>query len=132
MCSKQTEYISIETKQDIDFFLDRANGLHDGYIIGVQYEHKGHSGGNPHWIDPSLSELKIRIMVTSIYDVVVELVFQEIFEWQVYDNSMDITDTAISFADNGNVIWADDSTTDLKNRDRGSFVVARTMKWRFI
>lgn len=132
MCCKQTEYVLIESKRDIDFFLERTNGLHDGYIIGVQYEHRGHTGGNPHWIDPTLSELKIRIMVTSINDAVVELVFQALSEWQVRDNAFDITDTAISFTDDGNVIWADDCSTVPDIREKGSFAIARSMKWHFI
>ena len=132
MCCNQTEYIYIESKQDIDFFLDRINGLHDGYIIGVQYEHRGHTGKNPHYIDPTLSVLKIQIMVTSIHDAIVELVFQALSQWQVRDNSFDITDTAISFTDDGHVIWADDCSTAPDIRERGSFAIARAMKWRFI
>ena len=132
MCCEQTKYSSIESKRDVDIFLDCTNGLHDGYIIGVQYEHYGYTGGNPHWINPTLSELKIRIMVTSICDAVVELVFQSLSEWQVRNNSFDITDTAISFTDNGNIIWADDYSTDQDVRENGSFVVAKKMKWRFV
>ena len=132
MSCNQAEYIYIKSKQDIDFFLDQTNSLHDGYIIGVQYKHHGHAGGNPHWIDPTLSELKIQIMVTSICDAVVELVFQTLSEWQVRDNTFDITDTAISFTEDGNIIWADDYSTDPDIRKDGSFVVAKTLKWRFV
>lgn len=133
MCCEQTEYNLIKSKQDIDVFLDRTNGLHDGYMIGVQYEHRGHTGGNPHQIDTTLSVLKIRIMVTSINDAVVELVFQDISEWQIKDyNTSDIFGVTISIADDGNVIWTDNYSTEADVRKNGSFVVANTMKWRFV
>ena len=132
MNGNQTEYMAIAAKQDVDLFLDRTNGLHDGYILSVQYVHRGHSGGNPHWIDPALSELKVRIMVTSIRDAVVELVFEGIVKWQIYDDSTEILDTAISFTEDGNVIWADDTSTDPAVREQGSYVIAAAMKWRFV
>lgn len=101
-------------------------------MIGVQYEHHGHSGGNPHRIDPNLSELRIRIMVTSISDAIVEMVFQSLVEWQIKDNTYEITDTSIAFTNTGNVIWADDYITEPNIRDNGSYVIARRMKWRFV
>lgn len=122
----------ISTNKDIEYFLDKTNGLHDSYLIGVQYIHNGHTGGNPHWIDPKLSELRVRYMVTSIQDIIVELVFSSLIEWQIKDNSFDITDTAISIAENRNVIWADDCSTGVEVRENGSYVIAEKMKWRFV
>ena len=122
----------ILTNKDIEYFLDKTNGLHDSYLIGVQYIHDGHTGGNPHWIDPKLSELRVRYVVTSIQDVIVELVFSSLIEWQIKDNSFDITDTAISIAENGNVIWADDCSTEVEVRENGSYVIAERMNWRFV
>ena len=122
----------ILTNKDIEHFLDKTNGLHDSYLIGVQYVHSGHTGGNPHWIDPKLSELRVRYMVTSIQDVIVELIFSSLVEWQIKDNSFDITDTSISITENGNVIWADDCSTLPEFRENGSYVIAEKMKWRFV
>ena len=122
----------ILTNKDIKCFLDKTNGLHDAYLIGVQYVHNGHTGGNPHCIDPKLSELCVRYMVTSIQDAIVELVFSSLIEWQMKDNSFDITDTAIHIAKNGNVIWADDYSTLPEVRESGSYVIAEKMKWRFV
>lgn len=90
-----TEYFQIRSEQDMGLFLDRVNGLHDGYIIGVHYEHRGHSGGNPHWIDPESTELILRVMVTSIYDAVVELVFQSVYEWQILNDGSDIIEASL-------------------------------------
>ena len=122
----------ILTNKDIEHFLDKTNGLHDSYLIGVQYVHSGHTGGNPHWIDPKLSELRVRYMVTSIQDVIVELIFSSLVEWQIKDNSFDITDTSISITENGNVIWTDDYSTEFDIRKDGSYVIAEKMSWRFV
>lgn len=123
---------AIETNKDIEFFLDGINGLHDGHLIGVKYVHNGHLGKNPHLINPELTELHIRYMVTSIQNKVVELVFSNLSEWQIRDNSFDITDTAVSLCENGQVIWADDYSTEPDIREIGSYVIAEKMKWRFV
>ena len=122
-----TEYFPIRTQTDIDHFLDRANGLHDGYLIGVDYAHNGHTCGNPHYIDPDRAELRLRYLVTSIYDAVVELVFTGPLRWQLRDEGWDIIDTALSFEPNGSIRWADDDSTE-----PGSYVIAKAMKWRFL
>lgn len=122
----------IRTQADIDQFLDAANGLHDAYLIGVDYAHLGHSGGNPHFIDPDRCELRLRYLVTSIYDRVVELIFTAPLQWQLRDQGCDITDTAISFTDQGYLIWTDDCSTAPATREDGSFVIAKSMSWRFL
>ena len=119
----------IRSQSDIDQFLDRTNGLHDAHLIGVQYAHDGISGGNPCFIDPDRAELRLRCLVTSIYDAVVELVFTAPYEWQLRDSGVDITDTSVSFDEKGRILWTDDS--DPSCRD-GSWVIARAMKWRFL
>ena len=123
---------SISGKKDITHFLDKTNGLHDAYLIGVRYIHNGHTAGNPHVIDPALSELCIRYMVTSIQDAIVEMVFSSLLEWQIKDTSFDITDTSISILEDGTVIWSDDCSTAPEDKECGSYVIARTMKWRFV
>ena len=125
-------YHTIDSQSDIDLFLDRTNDLHDAYLIGVQYAHNGHTGGNPSYIDPDRAELRLRWLVTSIYDRIVELVFTAPLQWQLRDQGFDITDTAVSFTDNGFVVWADDFSTDPEVRESGSYVIAKAMKWRFL
>ena len=34
-------YNSIKSSEDIQYFLENVNSLHDGYIIGVQYVNNG-------------------------------------------------------------------------------------------
>ena len=125
-------YHTIDSQSDIDLFLDRTNDLHDAYLIGVQYAHNGHTGGNPSYIDPDRAELRLRWLVTSIYDRIVELVFTAPLQWQLRDQGFDITDTAVSFTDNGFVVWADDFSTDPEVRESGSYIIAKAMKWRFL
>lgn len=127
----QQEYNEIQSKMDIKDFLERVNGLHDSYLIGVEYTHRGHTGGNPHIIDPELTELRLRFMVTSMHDAVVELVFRSVSQWQIKDRGFDVTDCAVSL-ESGTVIWADDYSTDPSIREGGSYVVAAKMKWRFV
>ena len=122
----------VQTQSHIDYFLEHTNGLHDAYLIGVDYAHNGFSGGNPCYIDPDKAELRLRYMVSSMYDRVVELVFTAPLEWQIRDRGYDITDTAVSFTDKGFVVWADDLSTAPEDRACGSYVIAQAMKWRFL
>ncbi|MBQ7230300.1 MAG: hypothetical protein IJX04_05320 [Oscillospiraceae bacterium] len=125
-------YTPIQSPSDITHFLDCTNSLHDAYLIGVEYTHSGHTCGNPHYIDPDRSELRLRWLVTSIYDKTVELVFTAPYAWQLRDAGSDITDTAVSFDEKGRIIWADDSSTEPNLRESGSYVIAQSMKWRFL
>ena len=125
-------YHTIHSQSDIDLFLDCTNGLHDAYLIGVDYVHNGHTCGNPHYIDPDMAELRLRWLVTSIYDKTVELVFTAPLEWQIKEWGYDITNTAVSLTDKGFIIWADLDSTAPEFREQGSYVIAQAMKWRFL
>ena len=125
-------YHTINSQSDIDLFLDRTNSLHDAYLIGVDYVHNGISGGNPCYFDPDKAELRLRWLVTSIYDKTVELVFTAPLEWQIKEWGYDITNTAVSLTDKGFVIWADLDSTAPEYREQGSYVIATSMKWRFL
>ena len=125
-------YHPINSQTDIDLFLDRTNSLHDAHLIGVDYVHNGISGGNPCYFDWDKAELRLRWLVTSIYDKTVELVFTAPLEWQLKDCVFDITDTAVSITESGLVIWADDFSTAPEYREQGSYVIATSMKWRFL
>ena len=125
-------YHTINSQSDIDLFLDRTNSLHDAYLIGVDYAHNGISGGNPCYFDVDKAELRLRWLVTSIYDKTVELVFTAPLEWQLKDCVFDIINTAVSITESGLVIWADDFSTAPEYREQGSYVIAKSMKWRFL
>ena len=121
----------IKTKEDIKNFLDKTNALHDGYIIGVQYTNEGITKSDyGYHFNPEQTKLIIQVLVTSIYDTIVELEFENLLEWQIKDNQWDITDTSIMFDENGSIIWLDDVYTTAEEMKKGSYVIAKTMQWR--
>ena len=121
----------IKTKKDVENFLDKTNALHDGYIIGVQYTNGGITKLEyGHHFNPEQTKLTIQVLVTSIYDTIVELEFENLLEWQIRDNQWDITDSSIIFDENGSIIWLDDVYTTAEEMKKGSYVIAKTMQWR--
>lgn len=115
----------IHTKKDIDRFQDAVNGLHDGYLIGVEYVHRGISGGNPCWIDPEKTELRLRYLVTSIYDAVVELRFAGVRSFQLRENGNDVIECFADLEPSG-ILWRDDED------ESGSWVRAQEMSWKIL
>ena len=126
----------IKTEKDIQDFIDKTNSLHDGYIIGVQYTNDVHTNvdENGYFKNPDARKLILRILVTSIWDTVVEIEFESLWKWQVLnDTYFDvILDTSVSFNDKGYIVWADDVWTDQNDLDDCSFAIAKSMKWRIV
>ena len=126
----------IKTEKDIQDFIDKTNSLHDGYIIGVQYTNDVHTNvdENGDFTNPDATKLILRILVTSIWDTVVEIEFESLWEWQVLnDTYFDvILDTSVSFNDKGYIVWADDVWTDQNDLEGCSFAIAKSMKWRIV
>ena len=121
----------IKTKKDVENFLDKTNALHDGYIIGVQYTNGGITKLEyGHHFNPEQTKLIIQVLVTSIFDAIVEIEFENLLEWQIRDNQWDITDSSIIFDENGLIIWLDDVYTTAEEIKKGSYVIAKTMQWR--
>ena len=72
-------YNSIKSREDIQYFLEKVNSLHDGYIICVQYVNNGISKiEHGHSFNPEQTKLVIKISVTSIWDAFVELEFENL------------------------------------------------------
>ena len=85
-------YNSIESSEDIRYFLEKVNSLHDGYIIDVRYINNGISKmEHGYSFNPEKTKLVIKILVTSILDAVVELEFENLLEWQIKDNQWGLT-----------------------------------------
>ena len=126
----------IKTEKDIQDFIDKTNSLHDGYIIGVQYTNDVHTNvdENGDFTNPDATKLILRILVTSIWDTVVEIEFESLWKWQVLnDTYFDvILDTSVSFNDKGYIVWADDVWTDQNDLEGCSFAIAKSMKWRIV
>ena len=130
------EFYSIKSNEDIQFFLEKTNSLHDGYIVGVQYTNdvRTNVDENGDFINPEATKLMIRILVTSIWDTVVEIEFENLWEWQLLNDTYFsvILDTSISFNDKGYIIWADDVWENRDDLEGCSYAIAKSMKWRIV
>lgn len=126
-------YNEIKTIKDIEFFLDKTNSLHDGYIINVHYANNGISiDGDTYYFNPEQTKLTLQILVTSICDTIIEIEFEYLKEWQIKDNQWDITDTTV-FLDKDNwILWSDDVYVNQDELKNSSYVIAKAMKWRVI
>ena len=124
----------IRTEKNIQNFIDKTNSLHDGYIIGVQYTNdiRTNVDENGYFTNPDATKLILKILVTSIWNTVVEIEFEAIREWQIKDNLWDMTDTSIVFDENGLIVWSNDVFTDMSDLKNRSYVIASSMKWRIV
>ena len=112
----------IKTEKDIQNFIDKTNSLHDGYIVGVQYTNDvlTNVDENGYFTNPDATKLMIRILVTSIFNTLVEIEFDAIREWQIKDNQWDMTDTTVMFDDHNWIIWSDDVYINMEEVKKGS------------
>ena len=123
----------IKTKENVENFLDKTNALHDGYIISVQYTNGGVTKLDyGYHFNYEKTRLIIQVLVTSIWDSIIEIEFENLLEWQIKDGQWEITDSSIIFDENGSIIWLDDVYTTAEEMKKGSYVIAKNMKWRII
>ena len=123
----------IRTSDDIRVFLEKTNSLHDGFIIGVNYSNCGIlSIEDGYTFNPGQTKLILQILVTSICDAVVEIVFENLLEWQIHDNQWDITDTSVVFNEQNWIIWSDNVFANMETTKNISYVIAQSMKWRIV
>ncbi len=126
----------IKTEKDIQNFIDKTNSLHDGYIIGVQYinDVMTNVDENGYFNNPDATKLILKILVTSIWNTVVEIEFENLWEWQLLNDTYFsvILDTSISFNDKGYIIWADDVWENRDDLEGCSYAIAKSMKWRIV
>ena len=123
----------IKTSEDIQVFLEKTNYLHDGYIIDVRYTNNGISKTeNGHYFEPDKTKLILQILVTSIWDTLVEIEFESLFEWQIKYNQSDILNTFVRFDEQNRIVWSEDYYTNADEAKKGSYVIASSMKWRIV
>ena len=127
-------YTSILTPEDAKAFIEAVNNLHDGEITAMDYRFTGITklpeGG--HMYAPDMTELRITVLVTSIWDSVVELVFEALDDWQLKGKQFGIYGVLVEFNDQGAVIWTTSHSTDMTHMKESSYITCRRMKWRFI
>ena len=124
---------AIKNTNDINDFLDKTNSLHDGYVVEVKYINNGISrieGG--HYFEPAKTKLVLQILVTSIYDAVVEIEFENLLEWQIQGNQREIFGVSVFFNKGKLVVWMDDIYTSTEEMKKGSYVIAGSMKWQIV
>ncbi len=130
------EYREIKTAADAKSFYEAVNSLHDGEILSVQYAHNGFERKpDGLWCDPTKTQLCLTVLVTSIWDSVVELVFEGVEEWQMRGSSYgpdDIFCILVEFDPNGSVVWTTGYSTEPEIMKENRYVIARSLKWRFI
>ena len=126
-------YFSIKNLADIDTFIEKTNALHDGYIIDVEFHNKGIKPivGGYHF-DWTLRRLKIRVLITSMQDAVLEMVFEHILEWKISEAQDDILEVGLGFDDKGFIIWANDAECMHNVKENDSYVIAEKMKGRIL
>ena len=126
-------FSSIKTAEDITYFLNEINYLHDSYIIKVEYINDGISKIEQClYFNTKQTKLVLKILVTSICDTVVEIEFDNIVEWQIKEHQWEITDTSVVFIEDNNIVWCDDIFESLEELKKGSYVIAKSMKWRVV
>lgn len=123
----------IKTNKDIQDFLEKTNYLHDGYLIDVRYTHTGISKiENGHHFEPDKTKLILKILVTSIWDTVVEIEFESLFEWQIKGDQGDMFHTSVTFNERNCIVWSDDAYINIVEVKKGSYAIASSMKWRIV
>ena len=127
------KYNYIKNKDDAELFLQKTNGLHDGYIVGFEYVNNGIEAGDGHArFNSEKTELIIRILVTSLEEKpTVELVFTGILDWKIKSGVSVVFGSTVGF-DEGAVIWADAHSLEREVVRESSFVKASDMCWRFL
>lgn len=127
-------YFPIKNLTDIETFIEKTNALHDGYIISVEYQNNGIKiSDNAYEFNFELTQLTIRVLITSIFDATLEMVFENISEWKITESGYyDIFEACVVFNDKGFIVWSDDEI-DLDKLERNdSYVIAEKMKWRIL
>ena len=124
---------TIKNINDIKDFLDKTNFLHDGYVVEAKYINNGISKiDRGHYIEPAKTKLVLRILVTSIWDAVVEIEFENLVEWQIQGNRLEILDVSVFFDKEKLIVWMDDIYTSTEEMKKGSYVIAGSMKWQIV
>ena len=126
------DYQLIRDDKDASAFLSEVNGLHDGYIVSVNYQHQGYTWGNPLYIDPKKTGLILTVMVTSIDNTLVEMSFEHIKDLQIRNIGYELLDSSISISEDGFITWCGDSETTPGALHDSVYVIAKVMKWKIV
>ncbi len=124
-------YNIIKTNEDVRLLEESSNGLHDGIIVSIDFQNRGinRTGEYSMAYEHDKVDMKLRIMVTSDFDKIVELYFKEVHQYRLDSHPFDeIFWFSIEFDTFGNVTWRD----SLPGDSSANFVYAREMSWRIV
>ena len=125
------DYIYINNQKDAEYFIEQCNGLHDGLILSFSFQHNGISNGG-YRIDYSKTKLTMQVLVTSHIDkIIVEMVFEGIFNWNICSGMTDIYGSNFAFDRHG-IIWTDAFSTDPKIYKENTYIQAHYIGWKII
>ena len=126
-------FTKIISEEDIKYFLETNNTLHDSYIIDAQYQNSGIKRiENCLNFYPDQTKLTVRILVTSDFDKTVEIEFENLIEWQIKNDATSILAAYAHILDNGFILFSSEFCTDFEDFKNYSYVIAGSMKWRVI
>jgi hypothetical protein len=121
----------IKNEKDIQIFIEKTNSLHDGQLISSVYTDNGiEKIGDKYWFSTSMTELTLRVLVTSLQNTTVVIKFEDLIDWQLKKSSSYLFGITLSFDGQGHIVWSDGIWKDQKELERHSFVIAKSMKWR--
>lgn len=117
-----SEYNEIRTAEDVIFYQNQTEGLHDGVIISAEYRVDFQSDGiESAWNGNTLT---LKVLATGMTDVpVVELVFDYVKDLKIAGFSPEIFESVIEFRKPG-IIWKSELS------EQSDYVKASTMRWR--
>ena len=122
----------LKSKQDINDFLKETRGLHDGYIVDVQYKHSGIKRiDNRLHFHPDRTRLTLKIFAPSIFDAIVEIEFENLLDWQIKSGNDYFYEACINI-EPGYIVWSSEVYTSPERLKDSSYVIAGSMKWRIV
>ena len=122
----------IKSKQDINDFLKETRGLHDGYIVDVQYKHSGIQRiDNCLHVHPDETKLTLKIFAPSIFDAIVEIEFKNLLDWQIKSGNDYFYEACVNI-ETGYIVWSSEVYTSPERLKDSTYVIARSIKWRIV
>lgn len=124
-------YNIIKTNEDVRLLEESSNGLHDGRIVSIDFQNRGINRTGEYSIayEHDKVEMKLRILVTSAFDKIIELYFKGVHQYRLDSYPFDdIFGFSIEFDKRGYVTWRD----SLPGDSLANFVHAREMSWRIV
>jgi len=126
------KYTEIKTNEDVATLFRVSNGMHDGHVVSVEYKNKAALGNI---YDYSKISLRLRILVSSVKDMIVELLFDTVYDYRIVDSisGCDILGFSLSLDEYGNVTFTDDLfSPDFEDSPNVSYVKAKHLCWRVL